>query len=112
MKDIVSKRKDIVFYIKLFPLAIHPGSKEKAEEIECTRSLKLLQESLEGKPIPKPACKTTEIDKNIALGKSLAITGTPTIILPDGEKVVGALPEQALLMRINQAVKQLKIKSK
>ncbi len=110
MKDIVSKRKDIAFYIKLFPLAIHPGSKEKAQEIECTHSLKLLEESLEGKPIPKPGCKAPEIDRNIALGKKLNITGTPTLILPDGEMVVGALPEQTLLMRIDQAAKQVKKK--
>jgi thiol:disulfide interchange protein DsbC len=108
MKDIVKKRKDIVFYIKLFPLAIHPGSKEKAQEIQCTHSLKLLEDSLEGKPIPKPGCKAPEIDRNIALGKKLGITGTPTIILPDGEMEVGALPEPALLSRIDQAVKQLK----
>lgn len=108
MKDIVKKRKDIVFYIKLFPLAIHPGSKEKAQEIQCTHSLKLLEDSLEGKPIPKPDCKAPEIDRNIALGKSLNITGTPTLILPDGEVVVGALPEQTLISRIEQAVKQLK----
>ncbi len=108
MKDIVKKRKDIVFYIKLFPLAIHPGSKEKAQEIQCTHSLKLLEDSLEGKPIPKPGCKAPEIDRNIALGKSLNITGTPTLILPDGEVVVGALPEQTLISRIEQAVKQLK----
>ncbi len=108
MKDIVNKRKDIAFYIKLFPLAIHPGSKEKAQEIECKHSLKLLEDSFAGKALPKPECKAPEIDQNIALGKSLNITGTPTLILPNGVVVVGALPEQALLNRIDQAAKEKK----
>ena len=108
MKDIVKKRKDIAFYIKLFPLAMHPGSKEKAQAIECARSLKLLEDSLEGKPVPKATCKAPEIDNNIALAKSLNITGTPTLILPNGVMVVGALPEETLLNRIDQAAKAKK----
>ncbi len=105
MKDIVNKRKDIAFYIKLFPLDIHKGARENAQEIECKHSLKLLEDSFEGKAIPKPECKTTVIDSNIALAKSLNVNGTPAIILPDGAVVTGALPEDALLSLIDNVAK-------
>ena len=106
MKNIVQQRKDIAFYIKLFPLAMHPGAKEKAQTIECKRSLALLEQSLAGKPLPKPDCPAPEIDRNLALGKALGINGTPTIILPNGVMAVGALPENELIARIDQAAKE------
>ncbi len=108
MKDIVKQRKDIVFYLKLFPLAMHPGSKEKAETIECKHSIALLEQSYEGKPLPKPDCPAPAIDKNIALGRSLGINGTPTIILPNGAMVVGVMPENLLVARIDEAAKEMK----
>ena len=107
MKKIVRERKDIAFYLKLFPLPIHPGSMERAREIECKRSLALLEESYDNKPLPKPDCPAPEIDRNIKLAKSLGINGTPAIILPNGAMVMGAVPENVLLSRIDEAAKEL-----
>ena len=107
MKEIVQQRKDIAFYVKLFPLAMHQGAKEKAQTIECKHSLALLEQSYAGKPLPKPDCPAPEIDKNIALGKSLGINGTPTLILPNGAMVVGLMPQNALIARIDEAAKEM-----
>jgi thiol:disulfide interchange protein DsbC len=89
MKKVVAERKDIAFYIKMFPLPIHKDAAEKAKAIVCEKSLKLLDEAYEKKPIPKAKCKTTVIDDNIKLGKKLGISGTPALILPDGRVVSG-----------------------
>ncbi|MDA8387693.1 MAG: thioredoxin fold domain-containing protein, partial [Nitrospiraceae bacterium] len=106
MKKIVEQRKDIAFYIKLFPLAMHPGAKEKAQTIACEHSLALLEQSFDGKPLPKPDCQAPEIDKNIELGRALGIDGTPALILPNGVMVVGVLPPDELITRIDHAAKK------
>lgn len=97
MKKVVKERKDIAFLLKLFPLPMHKGAYEKAESIACRRSLRLLEENYEGKPIPAPNCDTSVIDQDIKLGKELDITGTPTLVMPDGFVLVGGKDAQALI---------------
>jgi thiol:disulfide interchange protein DsbC len=89
MKKVVAERKDIAFYIKMFPLPIHKDAAEKARAIVCEKSLKLLDDAYEKKALPKPRCKTSVIDDNIKLAKKLGISGTPALILPDGRVISG-----------------------
>ena len=84
LKQVVKKRKDIAFYVKLFPLKIHPKSREKSESIVCTKSIKMLEDSLAGKPVPAPDCKNDLLEKSITFLKEHGIHSTPTLILPDG----------------------------
>ncbi len=96
-KKILGKRKDIAFYIKMFPLPSHPKAYDKAKTIQCKKSIKLLEDAFDGKDLPKPDCEAKEIDENIKLGKTLGIGGTPYIILPDGRVIPGYLQADALL---------------
>ncbi len=89
LKKIVSDRKDIAFYLKLMPLKLHPDAYWKSQSIICAKSLQRLEENFEKKPIPKPDCKTKVVDETLKLGEELGITGTPTLIMPDGLVVVG-----------------------
>lgn len=93
----MEERKDIAFYLKMFPLPMHKGAYEKAKSIECRKSLKLLEENFEKKQIPPPDCDTGAVDDNIRIGKELDITGTPTLIMPDGFVLVGGDDAQALI---------------
>jgi thiol:disulfide interchange protein DsbC len=98
IKKILETRKDIAFYIKLFPLDIHPEAYEKSKAIICgKKSVKLMDDAFAGKKLPKPDCETKEIDDNIRLGKSLGITGTPTIIFPDGRLLPGYVEGPTLI---------------
>src|SRR5208283_4682547 len=90
MKKVVEARKDIAFYIKLFPLAAHKDAYWKANAIECKKSLTMMEDNFEGRPITKDNCGTKEIDDNIKLAQSLGVLGTPTLILPDGTVHEGA----------------------
>lgn len=90
LKKIISEKKDIAFYIKLMPLSFHPDAHWKSQSIICSNSLKMLEDNFENKPVPKPECKTDEVDANIKLGEELGITGTPTLIMPDGFVILGA----------------------
>lgn len=97
MKKIVKERSDIAFLLKLFPLPMHKGAYEKAKSIACRKSLKLLDENFEKKPIPPPDCNTKVVDENIKLGKKLDITGTPTLVMPDGFVLLGGKDAKSLI---------------
>ncbi len=100
MKKIVKTDKNIAFYIKLFPLAIHPNAYKKSMAIACAKSLALLDDAMEGKEIPPATCKTNDIKNNLALAKKLKIGATPTIILPDGRVIPGRPTTKKLLQEI------------
>jgi thiol:disulfide interchange protein DsbC len=97
IQGIIAKRKDIVFFMKLFPLDFHKDAYWKAKSIVCNKSLKLLEENFTTKTIPKTDCTTDEIENNMKLAKSLGINATPTIILPDGRIREGAMSEDKLI---------------
>lgn len=98
IKDIIKKNKDIAFYIKLFPLVkLHPEAYEKSRAILCKNSLKLLDDAVEGKGLPKADCDSKTVDENIKLAEKLGIGGTPTMILPDGRVIPGYVDGPTLL---------------
>jgi thiol:disulfide interchange protein DsbC len=89
MKKVVEQRKDIAFYLILYPLVqIHPEAYKKTQAVMCEKSLakalEMLEDAYAKKPIPNPTCKDKVIDENLKLGKRLGITGTPTLIMPGG----------------------------
>jgi thiol:disulfide interchange protein DsbC len=103
MKKIIEKRKDIAFYIKLFPLKIHPDAYEKAKAIVCEKSLALLEDAFENKPLPKATCETSVLDENSKLAEKLGISGTPAIILPNGTIIPGYKDADSLISLIDKS---------
>lgn len=102
MKKVVAERKDIAFQIKLFPLPMHKEAFAKSKAIVCEKSLALLESAFEKKPVPKAACKTSAIDKNIELAKKLGITGTPALIMPNGKVISGYKDAAAIKEMVDQ----------
>jgi len=102
MKKVIEKRKDIAFYIKLFPLPMHKDAYAKAKAIACEKSLSLLDDAFEKKQLPTPKCETSIIDDNIKLAQKLGINGTPAIIMPDGRLISGYLEADALIQQIEK----------
>lgn len=101
MKKVIEKRKDIAFYLKMYPLPMHKGSYAKAKAIICENSLSLLEDAFAHKELPKPSCETKQVDENIALAKKLGITGTPALIFPDGLLVSGAMNADSIIKKID-----------
>lgn len=97
IKKINAERKDIVFYVKMYPLPIHPDAYEISKSIICGRSPKMLDDAFAGKKLPKANCETAELDNNIKLAGELGIKGTPGLILPDGRLFPGYAPADTLL---------------
>ena len=102
MKKIVAERKDVAFFIKMFPLPIHKEAAEKSKAIVCEKSLALLEAAFDKKTIAKPKCKTSAIDANIKLGRTLGITGTPALVMPDGRVASGYRDANALKALIDK----------
>lgn len=103
MKKVTAKRIDIAFYMKLYPLKGHKDAYWKSKTIVCTRSLKYLEDNFENQPIPKEDCKTPEVDNNIKFAQANGITGTPTLILPDGSVYSGTTDAERLIKMIDEA---------
>jgi thiol:disulfide interchange protein DsbC len=103
IKKIIEERKEIAFYIKLFPLVkIHPAAYEKAKAIVCEKSLPLLEDAFGGKPLPKPKCETTVVDENIRLAEKLGISSLPALVFPDGRVISGYKDAKTLLTLIDK----------
>ena len=105
MKQVIEKRKDIVFYLKMFPLQqIHPQAYEKSKTIVCEKSnekaIKLLEDAYAKKEIPKPSCDTKVIDENIQLALKLGIISTPKLVFSDGRTVSGLIKAEELIKLI------------
>jgi thiol:disulfide interchange protein DsbC len=101
MKKVIEKRKDIAFYIKLYPLPMHKEAYDKSKAIVCEKSMSLLEDAFTKKPLPKPSCETTVIDENIKLANKLGIRGTPAIILPNGIVIPGYKDADSLIELID-----------
>jgi thiol:disulfide interchange protein DsbC len=100
MKQVTNERKDIVFYIKLFPLKNHPEAYQKSKSIVCEKSLALLEDAFEKKPIPKAKCETLAVEENIKLAEKLGITSVPSVVLPDGRIFPGYIDARSLIQLI------------
>jgi thiol:disulfide interchange protein DsbC len=93
----LDKLDNVTIYTFLFPLAaLHPQAEEKAMAIWCSKNPSLSWHNWMVKAeAPKSTTKTdctNPIKDNVALGQSLGIMGTPTLIAPNGTTKPGAVP--------------------
>lgn len=112
IKKVAAERTDIAFYIKMLPLKIHPESYKLAKSIVCSRSVRSLESAFDGQALPEPSCQSSEVDNNILLAESLGITSTPTMVLPDGNLMVGYKEASELVAAIQSAGLKAKIGQK
>jgi thiol:disulfide interchange protein DsbC len=103
MQAVVAQRPDIAFFIKMFPLKIHPTAYDKAKAIVCEKSIQMLEDSLAGKALPPPKCQTDQIEKNLALAEELGIGSVPTLVYPDGAVAPGFARAADVVRMLDQA---------
>lgn len=101
LKKLISLEPDLAVYVKMFP--VHPSAYPKARVILGANSLEMLEKAFAGQPLPAPGARDPKqpVSDTIRLGQSLGITATPTIVLPDGELVKGALESASLQKMIS-----------
>jgi thiol:disulfide interchange protein DsbC len=112
MKTIITRRPDIVFFVKLFLLNPNAENRKVATGIVCSRSMALLEDAFEKKNVPVQECTTKEIDENDAFAAARGITSAPALIFPDGTVQFGYLDAAMLEKRIDQGAGKTKTPSK
>ncbi len=83
---------NVTIYTFLMPIAsLHPDARAKAISVWCSRdriaawhALMWRDEKVSAKDCPHP------VDRNVALGDRLGVTGTPTLVAADGRVLPGA----------------------
>lgn len=89
MKKVLEMRKDVAFYMILYPLPMHKDAYKKVQAVLCEKSQHLLNEAFEGKALPEPRCSNEAVEKSKALVQKLGFSSTPTLIRQDGTVLSG-----------------------
>ncbi|OTG98531.1 DsbC family protein [Acinetobacter sp. ANC 4973] len=92
----LTKLNDVTIYTFIYP--IKTQSIAVSKQVFCEKDAALAWSNLIAKGIQPSSKKTcaNPIERNLTLGKSLALNGTPAIIFSNGFKVMGAYPAQEI----------------
>jgi len=97
------KVTDVTIYTFLYPI-LSQDSFEKSKNIWCAsvRAAAWDEYMGDGKAPPAaPADCKHPLQQVLALGQKLDVTGTPTIVFPDGSRLPGAVPQEKIEERLN-----------
>ena len=92
----LNKLNDVTIYTFIYP--IKNQSIAVSKQVFCEKAPALAWSNLISKgiqPSSKKAC-ANPVDRNLSLGKSLGLNGTPAIIFSNGFKVMGSHPAQEI----------------
>ena len=92
----LSKLNDVTIYTFIYP--IKTQSIAVSKQVFCEKDPALAWSNLISKGIQPSSKKTcaNPVERNLSLGKSLGLTGTPAIIFSNGFKVMGSHPTQEI----------------
>lgn len=94
---------NVTVYTFLFPI-LSQDSHTRSRNIWCAEdSAAVWKQWMVGNQQPAVAECETPIESNLALGRSLLVTGTPAIFFADGSRVNGAIPADALEKKLADA---------
>lgn len=95
----LAKVDNITVYTFLYPIeGLHPKAIQASKQIWCAPDRnKAWDEYITGGSVPKNDGKCANpVDATIALGNKLKISGTPTLIFANGQRVPGMVPAAQL----------------
>ena len=98
LKKLAKTAPDVAIHIMLFPLPMHPAAYDKSRTVIETRNLQHLDKIFEGKEVPKPTKESSKaaVDEIIKFANANGISGTPTMVMPDGKIMVGGRDAESL----------------
>jgi thiol:disulfide interchange protein DsbC len=96
-EKILQQVDNVTIYVFMFPV-IRPELAEQSKAVWCSpdRAKAWLDVALRGKPPTAKADCPNPVEKNLALGHSLGVTSTPTVVLANGERISGGLARDDL----------------
>jgi len=89
---------NVTIYTFLYPV-LSPNSTIKSKSIWCSVDRAKAWEGWmqdQREPTTLGTCDTAAIDANLALGRTMNVSGTPTVFLSDGRRLSGAMPAYEL----------------
>ena len=103
-KDL-AKVDDVTIYTFLYPI-LSQDSHEKSKAVWCSADKsKAWSELMLNGTVPTAARCDTPIENNLALGRKYRVTGTPTLIFANGERVPGAIAAEQIEKLLAQNAK-------
>lgn len=90
----LAKLDNVTIYMFLYPIdSLHPKATEISKQIWCSPDkLKAWEDYVQRKIAPKAdASCPNPVDKIVEYGRKKGINATPTLIMPGGERVPGAI---------------------
>lgn len=91
LKKLAAIAPDVAIHVMLYPLPMHPAAYDKSRTVLETKNLDLLDKAFDGKDVPKPTKESSKkgIDEIIKFANANGISGTPTMVMPNGKVEVG-----------------------
>jgi thiol:disulfide interchange protein DsbC len=90
----LQKIDNVTIHVFLYPI-LGPDSGKKSEQLWCNKDKAKAWQDWMVRDVPIQAadkpCDTQALARNVELGKKHQITGTPTLVFPDGRRVPGAI---------------------
>jgi len=106
-KDLLAL-KDVSIYTFLYPI-LGPDSHVKSKDIWCAKDpAKAWQDWMvrdQAIPALPASCDTTAMARNVDLGRAHKITGTPTLVFIDGNRVPGAIDSKQVEKLLTDSTK-------
>jgi thiol:disulfide interchange protein DsbC len=95
---------DITVYVFLYPI-LSESSMSQSRSIWCSsdRAKAWLDHMVRDAPVTGDGSCANPIEKNLAFGQAKRITGTPTLIFEDGDRVPGVIPVAELEKKLMAA---------
>lgn len=91
LKKLAAIAPDVAIHIMLYPLPMHPAAYDKSRAVIESKNPDVLDRAFDGREVPKPSQESSKaaIDQIIAFANANGISGTPTLVMPDGKIEVG-----------------------
>ncbi|QEA12382.1 DsbC family protein [Comamonas flocculans] len=98
----MQKVDNVTLHVFLYPI-LSADSAEKSRNIWCAKDPAAVWQDHMLRDVAPPAasCDVGALQRNLALGRKHKITGTPTLIFPDGSRVPGAIAGAEVDQRLN-----------
>lgn len=94
-KDL-AKINDITIYTFLYPI-LSQDSRDKSNAVWCSADKsKAWNDLMLNGTVPAAARCDTPIERTLELGRKYRVSGTPTLVFANGERVPGAIPRDQL----------------
>ncbi len=115
LENTLREMDNYTLHVFLFPLeGIHPGATLAAQLLWCSedRSAAWIAWMHDKKEPGKTPCTDTNVQELVTLGGRLNVQSTPTIFLPDGSRISGAIDRKPLEERLAVQMKPVAASAK